>query len=161
FYEGATESGRVGALDGSGTRDAGTDGQPVAVHDQVAALRWHPRPWREDPDQVQRVHGGHAHDLARPLAAARLTQRLHGFRQRVLLTDEAGDEATTARRAPRLETPEGPEDLAPREDKVLTLHQVAEDDTVAGEQLLGHRLGQRLDVGVLRGTVDRLCDRQE
>ena len=115
----------------------------------------HARARHDDAGQVQRIDRGEAHGLARALAAARLAQRLDGVGQRVLLADEARDEAAAARGAARLDAAERPEDLAPRAGRGARAREVAEDDAPAREELLGDRLGERLDVDGAGGAWRR------
>ena len=75
--------------------------------------------------------------------------------RRVLLADEAGDEAAAARGAARLHAAERPQDFAPGHREALAHREIAEDDTVAREKLLGDRLGEGLDVGAALGLEQR------
>ena len=86
-------------------RSAAAGGAAEAFQPRDAACRKRRHAWSrgEDADQVQRIHGCHADDLADPLEPAGLTQSFHRFGQRVLLAHEAGDEAAATRGAARLE----------------------------------------------------------
>src|SRR6185295_6972665 len=99
--------------------------------------------------------GGEAHRLARALAAPSLAQCLDGVGQRVLLADETGHEAAPARGATRLHAAERPQDFAPRHREALAHREIAEDDAVAREKLLGNRLGEGLDIGAAVGLERR------
>ena len=89
------------------------------------------------------------HPVGRPAGkAAKLLGRL---RQRELLPGEAGDVAGAEHHAPRLETPERPEHVAPGDGKRLAPEQVAEHDSPSGQQLTGDRFGQL--VGVKAGAI--------
>ena len=72
-----------------------------------------------------------------PVRSSRRTRRsaIDRLRQRVLLADEARDEAAAAHDAARLLPPQRAHDVAPRHREVLARDEVAEDDAVAREQL--------------------------
>src|SRR6266542_1940920 len=97
----------------------------------------------------------------RALAATGLAQQLHRLREGVLLAHEARDKAPAPRDAARLQAPQRPEDLAPGQHEALAGEHVAEHDAVASQELLGHRLGERLDVGALPRAILRLRIRQQ
>ena len=139
-----------GYLSGLGRFGAGllADICAVEVLDGVAGDRWHARPGEHDADEVDRVDSADVHTLSGVLLAADATEGLDGLREGVLLADEAGDEATAADGAARLEAAEGAEDLAPGDGERLACDDIAEDDAVAEEQDAGDALSEGLYVGV-------------
>jgi len=107
----------------------------------------------DDSGEVERVGGGDAHGLAGARTAAHGPKRVDGLRQRVLLADEAGDEAAAAQDAARLHAAQRAHDVAPGDGERLAGDDVAEDDAVAQQQLRRDALGQLVGRGRLRGEA--------
>ena len=107
-------------------------------------------------DQVERVGGVDGDPLAgRAGRRADLGELLVRGGQRVLLAAEPGDEAPAPHEAAVFEPAQRPLEVAPREPQRVVDHEVAEHDTPAVQQQLGHRLGELVAVGGRRGRSVR------
>ncbi len=73
------------------------EGHAVAVEDGVAEHRRHPRPRRQDADEVERIGGGDPAQLGQRRRRAQGAQLVESLGQRELLADEAVDEGIRER----------------------------------------------------------------
>src|SRR5437870_2938357 len=112
----------------------------VPVQHAVRAERREQLTGREDADEVQGIGAAHGDELTGGLLAPHRAQRSHRLGKRVLLSREPAHEAAAPDLAPRLEAAVHAQDVAPRHEQALALHQAAEYDAVAAQQLPGHRL---------------------
>ena len=113
----------------------------VAPQDRVADHRRYPRPRRHDADQVERIGGRDAHQLADGRRRAHRAQLVERLGQRELLADEAGHEAPAADLAAGLEPTQRHRQLAPRRQRGLAHQQIAEHHAVASQELARRGLG--------------------
>ena len=105
----------------------------------------------EDADEIERVGGGDG-DGDGAVAGSGGSEGIDGFRKRELFAAEAGDEATATKYAASFETAENAEEVAPAGSVGLAGEEIAEEDTVTGEQNVGGGLkGGVGAVGLLDG----------
>jgi hypothetical protein len=111
----------------------------------------------DDAGQIERVDGGDSDEFAGLGRLADAAQRFDGLRAGILLTVETSDEAAAADCPLRLHAAEAAQDLAPGNADVLGADEVAEDDAVAEEELLGPGFGELFEVelGIVRTTLYR------
>src|SRR6185503_16861210 len=98
----------------------------------------------DDPDEVERVAGREADDIAHRARAADGTERLERLGQRELLADEAVDQAAAADLAAHLQAAIDADQIAPRGRPGLPRQQIAEDHPVAPQVEPRHRLAALL-----------------
>src|SRR5439155_26060192 len=148
FAEQALQQRALGGLDRGG--DAGLaafdrgDGNAVPEDDAVPGDGGHPRPRREDADQVERIAGRDSEVFPLRLAAPHRAQRVDRFGERELLARKTRDEAPAADLAARLRATQDAEDLAPRRSERLPRRQLAQQNAVAAQELARPQLGDVL-----------------
>src|SRR4029079_1113118 len=116
----------------------------VFIDDGVRERGGDARPRRDDADQVQRIAGRQADDLAALRLTARGAQGIDRVGVRELLAHEAADEAAAPRLAAHLQAPVDAHEIAPRRRLRLAPEQIAEHDAVSLDVLARERFVARL-----------------
>jgi len=117
----------------------------------------------DDGDEVHGVGGGDGDDGG-AFAAARGSERFHGFWKRVLLARETGEEAAAANLAAGFETAEDVEEVAPLGGVGFAGEQVAEEDAIASKELASEGLEGSVGAACLLeygcGSVELFCEKR-
>jgi hypothetical protein len=118
------------------------EGDAVTQDERLCVNRGDAGARGDDAGKVQWIDGGDADDFAGLFGATDPAEGLDGFGSGILLAVDAGDETSAAYLSPSFHAAEGAEDLAPGDGEVLALGEVAEDDAVTEEELLGPVFGE-------------------
>src|SRR4029079_9454717 len=116
----------------------------VFIDDGVRERGGDARPRRDDADQVQRIAGRQADDLAALRLTARGAQGIDRVGARELLAHEAADEAAAPQLTAHLKPPVDAHEIAPRRRLRLAPEQIAEHDAVSLDVLARERFVARL-----------------